>query len=358
MKKRMIISLILWVITGVNMFLFHCFPGLFFPRYRSISKKWIAFLASLCSFSRIALWDILLILLAAVFIVSILKMIRDKKPFLQWLSWVVLIVSLIMAESVNGWMLNHYAPSLSSQISLNAEQYSREQLIEACDYYLQKAAEYAPMISRDDSGSAAKPDFYETAQKAGNSYAVIAEEYPVFAGSFRPVKKLSVVGEYLMYNGIVGMFMPLTGEAGVPASVPRVPLGFVMCHEAAHRLGIASEQEANFAAFMACINSEDPYFLYSGYYNAFSYVYSSLNKTDSEAAAGLYAKYPDDEGVRLLLQDRQETREYYRKYESSLQDISDDINDRYLKTFSQESGIQSYGEVTDYLIAYYLRCAG
>ena len=353
----MIISLMLWIITGVNMFLFHRFPELFFPWYRSISQKWIAFLAYICSFSKVALWDILLILLVAVFIVSIIKMIRDKKPFLQWLSVVVLIVSLVMAETVNGWMLNHYAPSLASQISLNVEQYSREQLIEACDYYLQKAAEYAPMISRDDSGSAVKPDFYETAQKAGNSYAVLAGKYPVFAGSLRAVKKLSLVGEYLMYNGIVGMFMPVTGEAGVPGSVPRVPLGFVMCHEAAHRLGIASEQEANFAAFLACISSDDPYFLYSGYYNAFSYVYSSLNKTDSEAAAALYVKYPDNEGVRLLLQDRQETREYYRKYDSPLQDISDDINDRYLKTFSQESGIRSYGEVTDYLIAYYLKSA-
>ena len=32
-------------------------------------------------------------------------------------------------------------------------------------------------------------------------------------------------------------FMPLTGEAGVPGSVPAVPLAYTMCHETAHRLG-------------------------------------------------------------------------------------------------------------------------
>ena len=149
--------------------------------------------------------------------------------------------------------------------------------------------------------------------------------------------------------------MPFTGEAGVPGSVPAVPLGYIMCHEARHRLGIASEQEANFAAFLACEGSDDPYFLYSGYYNAFSYTFSSLYRADSEKAVRLYNRYPDDKGMALLKLDRKQTREYYQKYDSPLQNVSDEINDHYLKAFSQESGIQSYGEVTDYLIAHCLK---
>ena len=115
------------------------------------------------------------------------------------------------------------------------------------------------------------------------------------------------------------------------------------------------EEEANFAAFLACAESDDPYFVYSGYYNAFSYSFSSLYRADSEKAMELYSKYPDDIGIQLLKLDRMQTHEYYRKYDSPLQEISDDINDHYLKAFSQESGIQSYGEVTDYLIAYWLK---
>jgi hypothetical protein len=59
------------------------------------------------------------------------------------------------------------------------------------------------------------------------------------------------------------------------------------------------------------------------------------------------------EGVTLVFMDRQETRSAYAKYDSPLQDVSDNINDTYLKTFSHESGIRSYGEVTDYLIAWH-----
>ena len=36
-------------------------------------------------------------------------------------------------------------------------------------------------------------------------------------------------------------------------------------------------------------------------------------------------------------------------------EISDRINDTYLKTFGEEEGIRSYGLVTDYLIAWYLK---
>ena len=354
-KRRLIISLKLWAVSGLNMFLFSRFSNVFFPVYRSISKKWISLLALISSMLKIAVWDIGLILLIVLFVVMTVRTIKEKKPFMHWLSAVVLTVSVLMAVAVNGWMLNLYAPSLASELSLKVEKYDVDQLYEACEYYLQKAGEYAVLIERDENGEAVKPDFYATAEKAGNSYAVLADQYPVFSGSSKPVKKLSVIGVYLMYNGIDGMFMPITGEAGVPGKVPAVPLGFVMCHEAAHRLGIASEQEANFAAFMACISNDDDYFRYSGYYEAFAYTFNSLYRTDSEKAAQLYENHADEKGVQLLRQDRRYNRDYYRKYESPLQDISDEINDRYLKTFSEESGIQSYGEVTEYLIAYYLQ---
>ena len=43
-------------------------------------------------------------------------------------------------------MLNYYAPTLGFQISLEVEQYSVEQLTDACEYYIEKAAEYVNSI--------------------------------------------------------------------------------------------------------------------------------------------------------------------------------------------------------------------
>ena len=250
-------------------------------------------------------------------------------------------------------MLNHYAPSLNEEIGLEVSGYPEDELYQASEYYLQKAAEYACESERDEEGHLIEQNFYELAEEAGSAYLNLGEKYEIFKGSSVRVKKLSVIGEYLMYNGIIGMFMPVTGEAGVPENVPSAPLCFTMCHEAAHRLGIASEEEANFAAFLACMDSSDERFVYSGYYQAFGYCLSALYKADADRVLALYEKYADSYGVSLVRLDRSDTSQIYRQYESKLQNISDQINDTYLKTFSEEDGIRSYGKVCDELIAYY-----
>ena len=357
MKKdlpKYLFTLALLGINGAAMAVFHRFPAPFFPAYRNVSKAWIGLLARLSSFTSIAVWDIAAVVLILLLVVSLVHVVRRHRRFTAWLGTVLVCVSVLITSAVCGWMLNHYAPPLAAELGYEIRLYTREELQEACEYYLLKAAEYAPDMPRDPDGHLVPHEFDTLAKKAGSAYAVLGEQYAVLQGTDLPVKKLSLIGEYLMYNGIIGMFMPLTGEAGVPASVPPAVLPFTMAHEAGHRLGIASEEEANFAAFLACVNSQETELLYSGYYEAFSYCLSSLYKYDPETALALYHSHDEDSGVQLVQLDRRDTAAIYRKYESSLQDVSDKINDTYLKTFSQESGIQSYGEVTNDLIAWYL----
>ncbi len=353
MKRRFFSCLFLLILDGTLMFLFHKFPGLFFPAYRNVSKAWIAFLSTLSGDLKIAVWDIGALILFLLALITLLLTVMKKRSFLNWLSYAALTAAVLLSIAVDGWMLNHYAPKLCTELDLTVGEYSYEQLYETTEYYYDTAAKYAAMIQRDEEGHALKQDFYEMASLAGASYERLAETYPVFKGSSVRVKKLSLIGEYLMYNGIVGMFMPISGEAGVPGSVPVVPLAFTMAHEAGHRLGLAGEEEANFAAYLACVNSEDVRFLYSGYYNAFSYCFSALYKADPQEAAGLY-KSKEEKGHLLVRLDRSDTSAVYRNYDSPLQEVSDKVNDTYLKTFSEKEGIKSYGIVTDYLIAWHL----
>ena len=335
------------------MFLFKRFPDFFFPAYRNISKKWIELLSRITGIFPFSIWDILMVVLFILAIVSLVFAIK-KKRFVKWVCNIFLIVSVLCFVTVYGWMLNHYAPDLSTYIGLDVKEYSVDQLIDACEYYLLKAGELSEKMDRDEEYHLKNYDVYETGEIAGKAYKNIEEEYPIFKGSDVRVKSFSLIGDYLLYNDIVGMFMPLDGESSVCGHAASVQLPYYMCHEAAHRLGLASEQETNFAAFMACINNEDKRFLYSGYYMAFSYCFSSLYKVDPEKALAIYEKYSEDRGVLLVRYDRSDAAEVYKKYESKLSEVSDHINDTYLKTFSEEDGIQSYGKVTDYLIAYYL----
>ena len=357
-RIRFFCALFLLLLDGTAMLVFHRFPSFFFPAYRTFSSRWIALLAAITSFSKGTLWDILALLLFLWFLWSICSVIRKRFSFLSWLSVVILIVSSLVSSAVLGWMLNHYAPPLSELLGYETHPAGIQELYDAAAWYFEKAAEYAVQMERDEAGHllpVSREKFDQLAVTAGAAYQGISREYPVFQGSSVRVKRFSLIGEYLMYNGIIGMFMPLSGEAAVPGNAPSVPMPFNMCHEAAHRLGIASEQEANFCAFLACIENEDERFVYSGCYMAFSYCFSSLYRADSEKALALIEKHRDDEGVRLVFLDRSDTAAVYQKYESKLQDVSDKINATYLKTFSQEDGIRSYGMVSDYLIAWYLK---
>ena len=351
--RTWILSLVLLFLAGLEMILMRNYPASFFPWYRNSSKVLMGALAGLFSFTKNSVWDVGAAVLLLILIIALIRCIIRKRGFVSLLRRTLLIVSVLVLIAMHGWLGNHYAPKLSTYLNLEVKQYSTQELYEAAEAYLMEAASLAPMIERDNTKCPLPADFYETARTAGSSYSVLSETYPVLRGASVPVKRFSLIGEYLLYNGIIGMFMPVTGESSVPRNVPVIPLPFTMCHEAAHRLGIASEQEANFCAFLACMNSDDKYFRYSGAYSAFGYCWNALVSADPDRAKKLYETYKMQEGVSLVFMDRQDTRAAYDKYDSPLQDVSDNINDTYLKTFSHESGIRSYGEVTDYLIAWH-----
>ena len=59
-----------------------------------------------------------------------------------------------------------------------------------------------------------------------------------------------------IFDGIgigLGFTFALTGEAAVNPQAPDVSLPFTMCHEMAHRMCIANERDANFAAYLIAL---------------------------------------------------------------------------------------------------------
>lgn len=55
-----------------------------------------------------------------------------------------------------------------------------------------------------------------------------------------------------------------------------------MCHELSHLSGYMREDEANFIAFLACLQSDDPEFRYSGVYLASVHAMNALLTVDSD----------------------------------------------------------------------------
>ena len=112
----------------------------------------------------------------------------------------------------------------------------------------------ALQIPRAENGDLLYDSFEDLADKAGNGFKKLTYEegYSVFAGSYAPVKKLGWSDLYTSM-GITGITMGMTGEAAVNPQIPSVSLPFTMSHEMSHRMCIAHERDANFAAFLGCV---------------------------------------------------------------------------------------------------------
>ena len=353
---RTLAALMVFGLTELLKHLFHTHQDWFFPAYRRFSKGWMKIVSSAVSFTSYAVWDWVMLLLVIIMAGTLVKVIiRNRKGIMKWITAWILILSLINTYGVSVWSLNHYAPSVASEMGLEKSGFTEEELYEAAQYYTDRAAEYALLISRKENKDIDETAYplKDIAKAAGKSYEGLAERYEVFAdGSVKPVKLLTVFNKLMLWTGTSGIFVEFTGESSVPTNNALVDVPHTMCHEAAHRLGIASEEDANFAAYLACENSDDPYFRYSGYYSAFVYLYNKLSEVN-KSLAGKLIQNAQKEGYELLFHDANTAAETYARYDTPVKEAGQKVNDATLKSFHEEAGVQSYGLVVDDLIAWY-----
>ena len=302
------------------------------------------------------LWQVLAVVLGVLILASIVLMVILKWNPIQWFGWVAAVFACIYMLHTLAWGLNYYAGDLSDDLRMEVSQYNLDELTEAAEYYRDKANALAAKVSRDGSGNLEFDDFETLAAMAGNGFDTLVYDhsYPVFAGSDLPVKKLGWADMYSSM-GITGVTFGLTGEAAVNPQIPNVTLPFTMCHDMAHRMCIAPERDANFAAFLGCAAHEDLQFQYSGYFMAFRYCYNALAGVNTQAASTAAARVAN--GISDLLRADMDA---YNDFFSSRRDnvatsIADSANDTYLKVSGDASGIASYGQVCDLLVNWHIQ---
>lgn len=301
------------------------------------------------------LWQVLAVALGVVALATLVTVIVLRRNVISWAGWMLAIVSFVYMLHTAMFGLNYYAGSLSGDLRMEVSRYTVSELAEATEYYRDRANELAARVNRDGSGVASFSSFQELARQAGDGFHTLTYEYyyPVFAGSTEPVKELGWADMYTSM-GITGFTCGITGEAAVNPQIPDVALPFTICHEMAHRMCIAPERDANFAAFLAASVNDSVEFQYSAYFMAFRYCYNVLataNSTEAAAAAGRVSSGISDQ-MRRDIQD-------YDSFFSSKKDdtatrVADTVNDTYLKASGDSAGIQSYGQVCDLLVNWHI----
>src|SRR5207253_8453736 len=110
--------------------------------------------------------------------------------------------------------------------------------------------------------------------------------------------------------------------------------------EMAHQRGIARESEANFVAFLVCINSSDPFIRFSGYRNGLGVVLELFRKEPEKAKDLVRQLGP---GFR---EDSRRAALFWAKASGLIGQIGSRINDLYLRANRVKSGTADYSAST------------
>jgi hypothetical protein len=274
---------------------------------------------------------------------------REKKRFF-YRSTVVLSV-MIMVVSVSFSLMHGIGYSrrpLHVSLELVPSERSAEELAEVMNWLAEGVAENRPVLPENDQGGMVPIGGIQSVLREGSeAMDMAAAVFPELSGNKVRVKPVAL-SHYWSYTGIVGMYFPFFGEANANVDVPPHTIPMTACHEISHIRGIAREQDANLAGFLACVSSDRPDFRYSGYMFALGYISGDLAAVDADAYAKIALLIPEG-----AYRDMNISYEYWKQFEGPVEEISTEVNDTYLKANLQPEGVHSYSLVSQLIIEYY-----
>jgi len=139
-----------------------------------------------------------------------------------------------------------------------------------------------------------------------------------------------------------------TIEANYNNDMTAYNIPFTVCHELSHLKGFMWEDEANYIAYLACMESDEAIFNYSGVLLAWIYSTNELYAADYEAFVTVRADLAQEVGIDLAA-----NTSFWNRYEGRISELSETVNDVYLKSNNQPEGIKSYDRMVSLLIANY-----
>ncbi|HEX5025836.1 MAG TPA: DUF3810 domain-containing protein [Agriterribacter sp.] len=350
--RHSIKSLLFLTCIAVCIRLFAFFPGAVENWYSTGIYPYIgAAIRTIFAFFPFSAGDSLYIFLFSFAVWTVIRLIKKiRRERLSWLlqksAWLKTSCFCLLLYIIFNltWGLNYDRKGIHYQMGFTREKYSKEELLFINDILVQQVnASKAIIVDHKIAYPSNKALNTET-QKA---FTQVAQMHP-FLEYTHPSIKASFFNSINNYFGISGYYNPFTGEAQTNTAIPPFLQPFVNCHEVAHQLGYAKENEANFAGYLVATASGNTLFMYSAYFDLFLYANRNLYTIDSIAANHfLQQLHP---GVK---NDIEILKAYYKKYENPIEPAVNWVYDKYLRANDQPSGMATYNEVVADLIAYY-----
>ncbi len=290
------------------------------------------------------------------------------KGFYRFFAWTLLIVALIM--TLNCFILYHASTFSEKYFGEGKEEYSLEELLTVRNYVVEQCNELSLKMERAQDGSILYTGSTlksgkegDMGEKAIELMQDLGKTYPQLDGYY-PKPKPLLSSDFMCQQYTQGYYFPFSMEANYNNVMYVMNIPSTLCHELAHLRGYIFEDEANFISYLACVESEDEFFRYSGYLSVLNYLENDLYKAwkanpkaYEEAAqevppvAALSQVYEDnvfvvdEEWERINGEAIFDTEDVDR--------VSDTFTDITLKVNGVEDGMLSYSRVVELLLQYY-----
>lgn len=322
----------------------------FFNRYiSSVVRAILAYLTGWIPFSLAEMIVILspVIIIAAVVFAS--KRYADSwHDVLVFCGTILSFVALFFGLFTMGFSAGYRGSTLDRKLGIERAGVSAEELYDTALILVEQINNEIAGVAFVEDGLSIMPYGYdEMNDRLIDAYDKACDKYRFIQrldSNLKPV----MLSELMSYTHITGVYSFFTGEANINVNFPDYTIPYTAAHELAHQRGIAREDEANFVAFLVCLESDDRYIRYSAYLNLYEYVSSALYSADPELYFQARAKLGDDVKSEMIAYS-----EFYDKYRDSVaSDVSEAVNNTFLVIQGTE-GTKSYGMVVDLAVAYY-----
>ena len=355
-KKLPRVCIAIYLITAISAVLYFIFMNSrefsdwFNMNISPIGRRLLAWLTCAIPFSVSELLILLIPFLLVLLIwIGVRHYCDSNRSALTYVGMLLSFVCVIGIIFVWNFAPGYYGSTLDQKLELQREKSSAKELYQTAEILSDELNSLTEQIVYLPDGSSLMPYSYEEMNnKLLVAYDRFCQKYDFMDTFYSRVKPI-MLSEPMSYTHITGVYTFFTGEANLNVNFPDYTAPFTAAHELAHQRGIAREDEANFVAFLVCMESEDPYIRYSGCLSVYEYLLSALRSADKELYSQSWS------GLRQEI--RQEEYAYsafFEKYKENVAaNVSQSANNSYLQSQGVPSGSRSYNLVVDLAVAYY-----